>query len=79
MASFITAENENVVQIYDNTIIQQVKKHLVHDTIKGGWRIHKAKRHDSELESTITKRESCLVLVLGGNWELMIPTTQIQV
>ena len=73
------AENENFVQIYDNTIIQQVKEYLVHDMLKGGWCIHEAKCHDSELEGTIATRESCLVLVLHGNWERVIPVMQIQV
>ena len=57
----------------------KLKKDLVHDTLKGGQRIHKTKHHDGELEGTIATRESCLVLVLHGNWELVIPITQIQV
>ena len=47
---FVVAEDEDVVQIYDNEDIGHVAEDVVHEMLKGGWGVGHAKGHDEVFE-----------------------------
>ena len=47
---FVVAEDEDVVQIYDNEDIGHVAEDVVHEMLESGWGIGHAEGHDEVFE-----------------------------
>ena len=43
---FVVAEDENVIQLYDNKDISHVAEDVIHEMLKGGWGVGHTKGHD---------------------------------
>ena len=41
----IVGVDEDVVQVYEDANIEEVAKNVVHEPLKGGWRIGESERH----------------------------------
>ena len=47
---FVVAEDEDVIQIYDNKDVGHVAEDIVHEVLKGGWGVGHTEGHDEVFE-----------------------------
>ena len=74
----IFGKYQNIIQIYQHTLVEQVKKRLVHHALKRGRRVAKPKGHDRELELTIARAERCFKAISFCHGQLVIAVAQIK-
>ncbi len=78
MFSLIFTIHQNIIKVYEDPMVQQFEKHLIHNPLKCRWGTHESKGHDLELISAIATRKSSFTLILFSNRDLVISITQIQ-
>ena len=48
---------KDIINIHQNSIIQQIVKNIVYYNLEGGWRINKTHRHYPEFKKAISVTE----------------------
>lgn len=71
------AEDHNVIKIYEDIFIQQIKEYRCHKLRKSCGGICKPERHDAEFEVPVTSTEGRFLYVVFGYSNLVVAGTQI--
>lgn len=66
---------QDIIQIYQDALIQQIKQYFIHNPLKCRWRIAKSKGHNGKFELAISSTESCLITILFKHRDLVISIT----
>jgi hypothetical protein len=60
---FIIGVNEDVVQVYKDADVEQVRKDVIHKSLKCSRSIGKSERHDTPFEGAVSGSECCFPFV----------------
>ncbi len=70
--------NQYVIQVQKDTIVQQLKEHLVHHTLEGCWSITEAKRHHCKLVLAIPGAKRSFEFVMVCHRYLMVAIAKVK-
>ena len=73
-----TTKDEDIIKVYNHTIIQDIKEYMISDALKGTGRIHKPHGYYQILKYVISTREPCFRHTKSFHGDLMISVPQIQ-
>ena len=71
------AEYQDVIQVDNDTPIQEGMEDVIHELHEGGWCICQTKWHDSKFEVAVASAEGCLWNVLFCYAYLVIAAAQV--
>ena len=74
---FIVAEDEDVVQIYDNEDIGHVVEDVVHEMLKCGWGVGHTKGHDEVFERLVLCTKGSFPLVSQGYPNIVVAHLEV--
>ena len=74
---FVVAEDENVVQIYNNEDIGHVAEDVVHEILKGGWGVGHTEGHDKVFKRPVSCTKGCFPLVSRGYPNVVVARSEI--
>ena len=77
MFMHVFGEYENVINVYQDTFIQQFEEQRVHDPLKRGRGVTKPKWHDSKLKLSIPGYKRGFLCITWVHGDLMVPITQV--
>jgi hypothetical protein len=60
---FVIRVNEDVIQVYKDTDVEQVRKDVIHKSLKCSRSIGKSERHDTPFKGAILGLEHCFPFV----------------
>jgi hypothetical protein len=72
MISWIVGVHEDIIQVYHDVNIQEIRKEGVKEPLESSWCIGKTFRNDPKIIGAITGAESGFVLVASGDAEQVI-------
>ena len=72
------AENQDVIQVYQNTFVQQIKKYLIHGPLKGGWGVTKPKWHNNKFKTAKFCTKGSFEAICGAHGELVVAISKVQ-
>jgi hypothetical protein len=65
-------EYQNIINEYDNKLIEILHEYLVHQVHEVRWSVGQDKRHHSELIPPISICECCFWYILNSDFQLMV-------
>ena len=65
---YFFAINQDIFQVYYNSIIQHIEKHYIHNALKYTGHITQTKYYDIELVHPIATTKCCFVVVGWTYW-----------
>jgi hypothetical protein len=71
MLSHVIGIDQDVVQVYKDTNIEEVGEDVVHETLKSSQSIGKAERHNTILKGSITGSEGSFPFITFGDSDKM--------
>ena len=69
--------NQDIIQVNNNTLVQKIKQHMVHDPLKCARCICQPKWHYLEFKSPISAAKCGLVAVLLRHWKLVVCIVEV--
>jgi len=78
MHSRVVREDEDVVEVYDDIDVEQVREERIQESLESGRSVGKTFRNDPELEGTVTGPESGLRLIARSDSEKVVSVTQVK-
>jgi hypothetical protein len=60
---FVIGVNEDVVQVYKDADVEQVRKDVIHKSLKCSRSICNSQRHDTPFEGAVSGSEDCFPFV----------------
>src|SRR3954453_12501618 len=70
--------DQDVVEVYDYTIVEQRAEDIVDEPLEGSWGIGEAERHHREFIMSIACPESCLGYVFVLNTDLVVARAEVE-
>jgi hypothetical protein len=74
---FAIGINEDVVQVYKDADVEQVRKDVIHKSLKSSRSIHKSERHDTPFEGAVSGLKRCLPFVTFSDTDWMIGMSEV--
>ena len=74
---FVVAEDEDVVQIYNNKDIGHVADDVVHEMLKGGWGVGHTKGHYEVFDQPVSRTKGCFPFVSWGYPNVVVARSDI--
>jgi len=69
---------QDVIQEDKDKLTQQWTQDVIHQALKGGRGVGKAKTHDPKLKMPMVSLKSCFVFILDSHPYLVIPRPHVQ-
>ena len=70
--------DEYIIQVDQDTPVQESYKHVVHNPLKRGGRVHEPKGYHTPLKGAIPTRERSFFLVCFSHANLVVPISKVQ-
>jgi len=71
--------NEDVIQVNEDANIKEVAKNVVHELLKGSWRIGESKRHYTPFKGAIVSLECGFPFVTFADSDKMVGMLEVNV
>ena len=75
----IVRVDEDVIQVNKDANIEEVTKNVIHELLKGGWRISESKRHNTPFNGAIVGPECDFPFVTFADSDKMIGMSEVNV
>jgi len=75
----IVGVDEDVVQVHEDTNIEEVAKNVVHELLKGGWRIGESEGHYTSFKRAIASSECSFPFVAFADSDKMVGVSEVNV
>jgi hypothetical protein len=72
MISRIVGVHEDIIQVYHDVNVQEIRKEGIKEALESSWCVGETFRNDPEIVGAVTGAESGFVLVASGDTEQMI-------
>ena len=71
--------DEDVVQVYEDANIGEVAENVVHEPLKGSWRIGESEGHYTPFKGAIASLECGFPFVTFADWDKMVGVLEVNV
>ena len=75
----IVGVDEDVVQVHEDANIKEVAKNVVHESLKGSWRIGESKRHYTPFKRAIVSSECGFPFIAFTDSDKMVGMSEVNV
>ena len=75
----IVRVDEDVIQVHEDANIEEVAKNVVHESLKGGWRIGESERHYTPFKRAIASLECSFPFVTFTDLDKMVGMSEVNV
>jgi len=75
----IVGVDEDIVQVNEDTNIKEVAKNVIHELLKGGWRIGESERHYTPFKGAIVSLECSFPFVTFTDSDKMVGVSEVNV
>jgi len=75
----IVGVDEDVIQVHEDTNIEEVAKNVVHELLKSGWRIGESERHYTPFKRAIASSECSFPFVAFMDSDKMVGMLEVNV
>jgi hypothetical protein len=73
----VVGEDEDVVQIDNDTVVEEILEYVVHETLESGQGIGKSKRHYQPLKRAVSGLQGGFPLIAFGNLDQVVCVPEI--
>ena len=73
----VVGVDEDVVQVYEDANIEEVAENVVHESLKGGWRVGESERHYTPFEGAIASSECGFPFVTFADSDKMVGVSEV--
>ena len=74
---FSVGKDKDVVQVYYDVLVEDVREDAIHEALEGGGSIGEAEMHDEEIEGAVASAEGGLPLVAWGDANEVVGSSEI--
>ena len=75
----IVGVDEDIVQVNEDADIEEVAKNVIHESLKGGWRIGESKRHYTPFKGAIASSECGFPCITFADSDKMVGVSEVNV